>query len=168
MQSPKRTLKDKLKNAKKIALVAIGSQLRADDAAGLFVGKELQKFHKGINRYIKFKIFFGETAPENLTGEIKRFNPTHIIIVDSSDLGKKAGTTMLIEPKEVGGFSFCTHQLPMKIMADYLMQSINCQVLIIGIQPKTLEFGARPSKEIERSTRLVAEMLREVLMKKGG
>ena len=36
-------IKKKLENAKKVAVIGIGSELRSDDAAGLLVAEKLQK-----------------------------------------------------------------------------------------------------------------------------
>ena len=155
------TLKTALKNwlleAERIALLGVGSELRGDDAAGLLVAQELARAHLKLKKRIDFKVFIGETAPENLTGEIKRFNPTHLLIVDSADMGKRGGMVQWIDPDKVGGISFCTHSLPIKIMADYLTQSIGCKIKIIGIQPKVLTFGSRFSKEIEKTVKNVSK-----------
>jgi Ni,Fe-hydrogenase maturation factor len=53
--------------------------------------------------------------------------------------------------------------MPLKIMVDYLLESFKCDVTVIGIQPKTLEFGHQPTKEIKDSVRQVAKALSEVL-----
>ena len=71
----KKALKSRLASAKKVAVLGIGSDLRGDDVAGMLTAEKLFKLvaKKSTSR---LKIFFGSTAPENLTGDIKRFNPT--------------------------------------------------------------------------------------------
>ncbi len=93
MPNLKTILKNKLKGAKKIAVLGVGSSLKSDDAAGLLVAEELKKIKNP-----KLKVFFGSTAPENLTGEIIKYKPTHIIIVDSVDMDQKPGSILLIDP----------------------------------------------------------------------
>ena len=163
MQSLKQTLKKELKNARKVALLGVGSELRGDDAAGVLVAKQLLRLRRAIKGPGRLTIFMGATAPENLTGEIKRFNPSHLIIVDSADLGKPAGTVRLITPDKAGGISFCTHQLPLKIMVDYLQSAIGCEIMIIGIQPEKIEFGVSVSKKIQASVRRVADAVQASL-----
>jgi len=160
MQALKTTLKNRLKDASKIALLGIGSELRGDDAAGMLVARSLSE-----DAFLKerLKIFFGETAPENLTGEIKKFKPTHLVIVDCADLGQKAGAIKLIMPEEIGGISFSTHRMPIKILADYLQESINCDILFIGIQPKIIDFGVSPSAEVAASVKVVAGLIKEAM-----
>lgn len=163
MVTLKTALKDRLRNAKKIALLGVGSELRGDDAAGILVAAHLRKTCQKNIKQQRFKVFLGATAPENLTGQIKSFKPSCLIIVDSADLGKKAGAVKLINPAEVEGFSFCTHRLPLKIMADYLIKSLACEILIIGIQPGRLDFASRPSKAVEKSVKLVGGIIRDIL-----
>ena len=163
MAALKTTIKNWLLDAKKIAVLGVGSGLRGDDAAGILVARELSKHCKTAACRIKFKVFAGDTAPENLTGEIKKFKPTHLILVDSADTGKKAGEIVIIEPKKLHGISFCTHQLPLKIMVDYLIESVGCSILIIGIQPKKLDFGSLPSKEIQKSVKIISDTIKGII-----
>jgi len=150
-------LKERLRNAKKVALLGVGSELRADDVAGLKVAQALVKFRP---KKIHFKVFIGETAPENLTGEIRKFKPTHLILVDSVDAKKKPGSFFKIEPEESTGVSFCTHRLPIKILTDYLAKELNCDIVILGIQPKNLAFAKDPSPIIEKSVKEVVRIIK--------
>jgi hydrogenase 3 maturation protease len=161
MPNLKTILKKKLKDAKKIAVLGIGSELRGDDVAGLLVAEELKKI-----KNLKLKVFFGSTAPENLTGEIIKYKPTHIVIVDSTDTDQKAGSIILISPEEVGGISFSSHMLPIKMMVDYLLESLKCEIIIIGIQPKILMFGETISKEVKKSTKQISDAIRQILQEK--
>ena len=88
MQSLTTELKNRLKAAKRIAVLGVGSELRGDDVAGMLVAGAVQKKSK------KIRVFLGATAPENLTGEIIKFKPTHLIIVDTADIKEKPGTIL--------------------------------------------------------------------------
>ena len=159
MKTLERVLKNRLLNARKIAILGIGSEFRCDDAAGVLVAEQLA----GDRLPGEFEVFIGASAPENLSGEIKRFKPTHLVIIDSADSGKKAGAISLIDTEEVKGISFSTHRLPIKIMSDYLIQSIGCQITILGIQPKKLDFGSDISKEVRKSTEKISAALKKIL-----
>lgn len=108
----------------------------------------------------KFKVFIGATAPENLTGAIRKFKPDHVILVDAADFKKKPGTSRLIGPGEAQGTCFCTHQLPLQIMADYIQQTMDAKVTIIGIQVKTLSFGNPLEKAVEKAALELASLIR--------
>jgi len=153
-------LNQRLKGAKRLSLLGVGSDLRGDDVAGILVANFLlPKAKKSLN----FRVFIGETAPENLTGEIRKFGSTHLIIVDSADMNKKPGSVQLIDPDQIGGLSFCTHSLPLKVMTDYLAKSAGCKTCIIGIQPKGLDFDAPCSPVVRRSARNISNLLWKVV-----
>ena len=159
-------LKNRLASARKVVVLGVGSELRADDAAGLMVCRALKNPSKDNKLSRRLKVVFGETAPENMTGLVRRLKPTHVIIVDCADISKKAGAIALIEHDAVKGVSFSTHQLPMEIMAGYLERELNCDVIVIGIQPKTIKFGAPVSGAVKKAALKLAREI-EASLKKG-
>lgn len=163
METLKALLVTRLKNAKKTALLAVGSSLRGDDAAGLLVARYLNQIFPKIKGKSSFKVIIGETAPENFTGEIKKFQPSHILIVDCAEFGEKAGAVRVMTPQETHGVTFSTHSLPPRVMAQYLSDSFPCEIMIIGIQPKSLKFNESPSKEVRASCLRVARSIKSAL-----
>ena len=147
-----------LRQARSLAVVGIGSDLRGDDIAGILVLRELRAV-LAHSRPKTIRLFNGGTAPENLTGEIVRFQPSHIILVDAADLGLKPGAATLIASKAVAGISFSTHVLPLSILADYLKRALPCRIIILGIQPGQTSFGATPSREISQAARRLARII---------
>jgi hydrogenase 3 maturation protease len=160
---PAKILKKKLHNARRVAVLGIGSELRGDDVAGLLAAQQIEKAIRGKTALPEVRVFIGETAPENLTGEIKKFQPTHLIIIDAAELNKKPGHIEIMEPETIGGTSFCTHSLPLKIIIGYLLESFKFQAIIIGIQPKTLTFGAQATKEVVAAAKHLAKTITKLL-----
>jgi hydrogenase 3 maturation protease len=80
--------------------------------------------------------FDGGSAPENVTGVIARFKPTHLVVVDAAHLGLKPGAVRVVAAEEIGGVSFSTHTLPMPIIIDYLAKGTGCRSVVIGIEPE--------------------------------
>jgi hydrogenase 3 maturation protease len=157
-----RELQKKLLRAKRIALIGIGSELRGDDAAGMLVAKNLEGFKP--SKKSRLKVFFGSSAPENITGEVKKFKPTHLIIVDAADMGKGPGQAQLLLPQdESAGFSFSTHKMPIRVMLDYLKASCGCETMLIGIQPKEVGFAALPSREVRTGVRRLCCAIKGIL-----
>ena len=153
MQNLTTELNDRLKSARRVAVLGVGSEFRGDDAAGMLVA---QAVAKAVNRK-KIKVFLGATAPENLTGEIIRFKPSHIIIVDTADIKQKPGTILLLNAEDLAeGVSFSTHKLPPKVMMDYFVEALKCSIFVIGIQPKSIKFDAPVSKEVKSSVKEVS------------
>lgn len=156
MQSLTKELKNRLNGYKRVAVLGVGSEFRGDDAAGMLVAEAIEKETRNRRQETRkrdaLKVFLGATAPENLTGEIIKFKPTHIIIVDTADIRQKPGTVLLLNSGDVGsGASFSTHKLPAKVMMDYFTKSLKCAILLIGIQPKSIVFGKTISKEVKSS-----------------
>jgi hydrogenase 3 maturation protease len=161
-----KSLKQKLENAKRVAVLGVGSELRGDDVVGLLVAKQIEKTITKQTTSPEVRVFIGETAPENLTGEIKKFQPTHLIIIDAAELNKEPGHIEIMEPGTIGGTSFCTHSLPLAVIIGYLLESFKFQAIIIGIQPKTLVFGAQPTKVVVAAAKHLAETITKLLTNK--
>ena len=160
MPNLKKVLASHLHNAERIAVIGVGSELRNDDVAGILIAKKIGRCRKKLRRS-RLKIFIGGTAPENLTGEVIKFNPTHILIIDSADLNTKPGTAVILDPVRVGGVSFSTHMMPLKMMVDYLEQSLKCRIIIIGIQPQNIKFGGKISRRVESAINSVSSAICE-------
>lgn len=88
------------------------------------------------------------------------------MIVDTADFGEKPGTVVVLDPGDVGsGVSFSTHKMPVKILVDYLQRSLGCEVVIIGIQPKSVVFGKPMSKAVAGAAGEVAKALQDLLIR---
>lgn len=159
-------LKQKLKNADKVAVLGIGSELRGDDVAGVLAAQQIEKICKRKTTRPQVRVFIGATAPENLIGEIRKFQPTHLIIIDSADIGVRPGKIAVINQEDLGGVSFCTHSLPLKVMTDYLLQSLNCRIIIIGIQPGNLAVSANPSQRTIQAAKRLSATITKLLFNK--
>jgi hydrogenase 3 maturation protease len=106
-------------------------------------------------------VFVGSNAPENCTGPIRRFDPSHLVVVDAADLGEKPGGVQLIDPNRLDGVPFSTHSLPLSVVLGYLLKALPaCHVLVVGIQPESLTFGAPPTAAVLDAARRVAEAVR--------
>jgi hydrogenase 3 maturation protease len=179
--SLRRRLQKRLEGAQRVALLAIGSELRGDDAAGLLVADYLEQLlvsHQpsSINHHPSSPhppstihhppflfILRGHTAPENCTGEIKKIAPTHLVIVDAANLGQKPGAIQLLEPEQIGGVSFSTHQMPLSVMLDYLKTSFVFETIVLTIQPAHLEMNRPMTPAVSRAARRLAAVLAAML-----
>ena len=163
MPQIKTILKSRLKNAQRVAVLGIGSPLRADDAAGLIIAKKLKTYIQDKKKRGLLKVFLGETAPENLTGQIKKFKPTHLIVIDAVDFHLNTGALRVVNICLEAGVSFSTHRVPVGILRDYLYKSIGCETILIGIQPGSLEFCGSLSPKVQESTQAACKEIKEAL-----
>lgn len=142
-------LSDRLTGFHRLAILGVGSVLRSDDAAGMEVVRRLEERLCPMPRSVR--LFAGETAPENFSGSIKRFAPSHLLILDAADVGLNPGEFADIQPADVGGPCFLTHMLPLKVMVDYLVAETGAEVTLLGIQYRTLAFDGPLSPEINQA-----------------
>lgn len=157
-QSLRAELKKQLALASKVVLLGVGSELRGDDSVGILVVNELA--HTPIPQ---LTVLDGGTAPENLTGEIKRLKPSHLVVVDAAELNELPGVVKLVPIEEVSGYTFSTHALPLKIMVNYLHQDLDCIVIVIAVQPGKIDFGALVSFEVKAAAKEVASAIKFAL-----
>jgi hydrogenase 3 maturation protease len=157
----KSQLKKKLKEAKKIAFVGIGSQLRGDDAAGTVLAELLEKYSNE-----KFKVFPAASSPENITGQIKQFKPDYIIIADAAKMDEKPGTVKLFDSNESFGQSFSTHRMPIKLFITYLQNFLNFKYLFIAIQPADDSFGNNLSEPVLSAVKTLAEIFESLIYRR--
>ncbi len=144
--------------ATRVVLLGVGSDLRSDDGVGVAVADRVS--HLGLAGIVTIN---GGTAPENATADVRKAAPTHLLIVDSADMGETPGTIRLIAPDEIGGISFGTHSLPLSVLAGYLSTETGCSVIVMGIQPRSIEFGEALSAEASRAADEAAAAIAEAV-----
>jgi len=151
------TLQARLQNARDVALLAVGSELRGDDAVALRVAALLQA---DPNAPLNLHVFVGSNAPENCTGPIRQLIPSHVLVIDAAELGKEPGAVELLDPSHLAGVSFCTHALPLSVIIDYIIAACpGCEVVVMGVQPGTLEFGRALTPSVEAAAQDIAALL---------
>lgn len=127
----------------------------------MIAGRKTQALLAGQANRPHIEVFLAGIAPENLTGAIKEFAPTHLLIIDCCDLGSPPGSVEIKEPQDLsGGASFSTHALPISMLADYLCNMLGCRASVIAIQPASCQYGKKPSAAVKRAAEHVA---REIL-----
>jgi len=164
MRSQKKKLRKLLEGCRRLAVLGIGTELRGDDAAGILLVRQLQAMVAAQPfGSLVFEGFEGGNAPENATGFISAFKPTHILLVDAAEIGAPAGECREIPGEEIPDVCFSTHTLPLKIIIDYLKQATGAVVAVIGIQPASLDFGRQPTSEIKDGVERLKHLLHRVM-----
>ncbi|MCX7006476.1 MAG: hydrogenase maturation protease [Kiritimatiellaeota bacterium] len=94
---------------------------------------------------------------------IKKFAPTHLVIVDAADLGRPPGTIAVLEPEQIAGVSFSTHQMPLSVLLDYLKTSFAFAAIVVAIQPAQLTYDQPVTPAVRRAARRLAAALAATL-----
>lgn len=144
----------------RIAIVGVGNELRGDDAVGVHLVRALESCTElGSN----VKVIDAGSAPENITGLLRRFHPSLVMIFDAASMGEAPGTVCWLEWEMVASTGTTTHTLPLVVFADYLILELNCKVILVGIQPGSMELGSQMSDEMYTSIERISSSLPRVL-----
>jgi hydrogenase 3 maturation protease len=155
-------LKERLMDAQRLAVLGAGSTLRGDDAAGMRIVEALQA-EFDLKQYPQLLLCPGETAPENYSGKIRQFQPTHFLVIDAADVNAPPGSIVEIRPEDVGGPTFCSHMLPLRVMIRYLSQETGTDVTLLGIQYKSIEFDTGMTDEVQAAVNELSCALRRFI-----
>ena len=160
-------LKKFIQDHKKMIVLCIGNDMRGDDAAGPIVAEKLnQKILSCPEKYSDIKVVNAGTVPENYTGLIRSESPSHIIFVDAVEMGQTPGSLRLVYEDEIANYSISTHAMPLSFMIKYLKSFSDAEVILIGIQPKSLEMFEKVSEELKEGIELLIMDLQKTLMSK--
>jgi hydrogenase 3 maturation protease len=127
----------------KFVVVGIGNKLKADDGFGPEVVRKLKKMVKKNVLLIN-----AGDVPENFLEEIVNFKPDKILLIDAVEFQGRNGEIKIFDPNEIDFKSLSTHKN--SLFVDYLKKRLKCEIKLIGIKPKTTEFGKVMSEEIKK------------------
>jgi hydrogenase 3 maturation protease len=123
-------LHQRLKGAHRIAVIGIGDDLLPFDCLGMYAAREIEKLHLP-----DIRIFFAGTVPESVTAPIRRFQPDHVILLDSADLNVRPGTIAILNPGKLQANLVSTHVLPLSAVMKFIAHDSKTRVTLLGIQP---------------------------------
>lgn len=143
-----------------MTLLGIGNPLRKDDGLGSYlVGLLKEKASRSV------KVLDCGSVPENFTYVVRKFNPTHILMIDAAELSVKPGEVRFVPIERIRGLAISTHTLPLHVLAKYLRQTVRTRIALLAVQPKEIAFEMGLTPEIARATKDIASEIRGVLAK---
>jgi len=151
-----------MEGATGLAIVGVGSMLRADDAAGMHVVERLSEEFPP-EKFPRVLFCPGETAPENFSGKIRAFHPSHMLVVDAADVGNEPGEISLVPHERIGGPAFLSHMLPLKVLINYLAVDSGVKTALLGIQGQSLEFDGEMTPPVAAAVDSVCDALRAAI-----
>lgn len=131
----------------KTVIMGIGNDLRSDDAAGVLVARALLE-SRLIRDLRHVVVMDAGHAPENGTAALRLFAPGNILLIDAAEMGELPGTIRWIDMDELDGMSASTHSMPLSMLAEYLALELDCDVRMLGIQPRSNDVGQTVSAEV--------------------
>jgi len=129
---------------------------KGDDRLGVALARALAK---KLPACPDIRIVSGGEAPENFTGAIRAFSPSHVVLLDAVDRGLAAGTAFLADENSIVVGDMTSHHLPLLLLMRFLNASIPCRVILVGVQPLSLRPGNRLSPPVKKTLPFLAEFL---------
>jgi hydrogenase 3 maturation protease len=114
-------------------LLGIGNSDRGDDGVGPFIADRFSS-----PGWLAYNV---GTAPENFTGVVRRERPSLLVMIDAADMGLPPGSIRRIPRDLIQDVGFGTHMLPLYHVIDYLKDAVAGDILLIGIQPASKDYG---------------------------
>ncbi len=155
-----------VRRARKVSVLAAGNALRGDDAAGLAAADALAARLSGSTASgRRLQILKTFEVPENFTGAVRAFGPDLVILVDAAVGGRPPGEVYRVDPAAIGSEDISTHRIPLSALVRFLEMEVGCAVLVLGIQPLSLDLGSPLSKPVARGVRSLVRALVRALEK---
>lgn len=82
-------------------------------------------------------------------------------------MGLAPGSLAWVDWPDVDGLSASTHILPPSVLGRFLAESLGCDVIVLGVQPSSVDFGQGLTPEVEASVGVAAGRLVEWLERSG-
>lgn len=152
-------LKQFIGNATKVAVLGIGNDLRTDDGIGPLIVESLEISSPDV------MIENVGSVPEGFAKPLAEFGAERVIMVDAADMRKQPGHIELVTKDRIGGISISTHSMPLSLLMMYLEQETGAETILIGIQPKSIQFGEGLSPEIQVVADGIIDTLKNLLEK---
>lgn len=150
-----------LSDCRKLIVLGVGNELKSDDGVGPFIIKKL-KDEKIENDTLLF--IDAETVPENFTGKIRKENPTHLIIVDACLMDLRPGDMKIVDKDEFANIGISTHSMSLSFFVRYLEKDTDFKIVFVGIEPETMDWGEKPTPEVEKSAYKFIEILKGIIL----
>jgi hydrogenase 3 maturation protease len=149
-----------LRGAERVFVLGIGMDWKSDDRLGSALARALAR---ALPASARVRVVDGGEAPENFTGTVRAFAPSHVLLLDAVDHGLKPGTAFLADEAAIVVNDMTSHHLPLKLLMRFLEGSIPCRVILVGVQPKTLLPGRRLSAPVRGTVAPLAAFLAQAI-----
>lgn len=154
----KARLAKELGQPQKLAVLGVGNVSRGDDAAGVRAAEALFDL-VAPRANPRLKIFIACDAPENFTGAVRDFGPSHVLVIDAAAAGFRPGTVFLPDSAQIPDEEISTHRTPLSTLAAYLEKTVGCRVVVLGIEPQVFVLGAPLSPSVRKAVKRVVDYL---------
>ncbi|MFQ5685904.1 MAG: hydrogenase maturation protease [Candidatus Scalindua sp.] len=131
----------------KVVIIGVGNLLLMDEGIGIHVINELERQKLPQN----VEIYDGGTGGFKLTDLMH--GAKMVVFIDAVDTGKAPGTITTFNPEDVRSIyqkkKYSLHDTDlMEVIKMVELLDNPPEIEIVGVQPKTINYGITPSKEL--------------------
>ena len=122
--------------------MGIGEEKLRDDGVGPYIiGELLIDFNLVNPLNDKFLLINAGTDPMARIDEVIKFNPSHLILIDTCTLNKPPGTLVILEREDIREYvPISSHTIPVHIVMDLILEQVPLlDLFMIGLVPESLE-----------------------------
>jgi hydrogenase 3 maturation protease len=150
-----------LTDCEKLIVLGVGNRLKSDDGVGHFIIEKLKEENIENNEIL---FIDAETVPENFTGKIRKEKPTHLIIVDACLMDSQPGDMKIVSKHDFADIGISTHSMSLSFFVKYLEKDTEIAIIFVGIEPETMDWGARPTAAVEKAADEFIETLKGIIL----
>lgn len=163
-------LKHRVQGVEKIKtlVLGIGNTLLTDEGAGIHALNLFQSYHPDASSLVYID---GGTLSFTLAAYIEDCN--NLIVFDAAELKAPAGTVRAMVGQDMDTFLGAARRSPHEVgLLDLfdiarLTESLPIKRALIGIQPRTIEWGMSPTRPVERGLPLAVDEAERLLVSWG-
>jgi hydrogenase 3 maturation protease len=146
-------------------VMGIGNPDRGDDGVGLRVAERLAGLLPAgaLPDGRRLTVLLAGDVPESWLGPAAAARPDSVLLVDAADLGSAPGSAALLEPEDLAGGAAFTHRTPLSLLSTFLRRETGADVLLLAVQPRSVEWSDRMSPEVEEAARHLGDILASAL-----
>ena len=139
-------------DGKRILLMGVGNRLRGDDAVGSLLIERLQG-------QVDIPLLDAGDVPENYLGPIEESGAELVLIVDTAEMGANVGDIAIFNIEQVQSIPISTHTANLGLLFKVIPPERRPQVMMLGIQPGSMELGQRLSEPVIAALELIEKIM---------
>ena len=74
------------------------------------------------------------------------------------------GDMKIVDKNEFANIGISTHSMSLSFFVRYLEKDTEIRIIFVGIEPETMDWGAKPTPKVEKSANEFIETLKEIVL----
>ena len=143
-------------NNERISIIGVGHPLFGDDHIGSWITDQLKK--QIPTNMEQFQIITAESNPENVIGPIRKFCPTHLLLLDAVS-GINPGEVALIPWSKGLALDTYLFSAPLSNFCTFIYNECECLITLVGIQINPPSMSMELSEGVQNTGQQIVDQL---------